>query len=586
MTLFAVWAPKATSVAVEVDGTLTPLLAEAHEGWWQVDLPEVRAGADYGFRLDGGVRLPDPRTKWQPHGVHGPSRVVDLRAFRWTDEAWRGAALPGSVLYEVNIATFTSEGTFDAAIERLGHLVSLGVDIVELMPVAAFPGAHGWGYDGAHLFAVHDAYGGPDGLQRFVDSCHARGLGVVLDVVYNHLGPSGNYLDRFGPYFSDKHQTPWGAGINLDDEGSDEVRRFLRDNTHMWLRDYHIDGLRLDAVHALADDRAMHLLEELAREVDVLAHHVHRPLFLVAESDLNDPNLITAREGGGYGLHGQWDDDVHHTLHAMLTGERQGYYCDFGTLAGFAKVWSGAFLHDGTWSTFRGRRHGRPVDTHAIPGSRFVASLQNHDQVGNRALGDRLSATLSPGRLAAGAALLMTSPFTPMLFMGEEWGASTPWQYFTEHSDPELAEAVRQGRRREFAEHGWDADAIPDPQAAATVRASTLDWSEPSQPRHQPLLRWYRDLLHLRRREGDLTDPRLDRVRVDHGVDWLVVHRGGVRVVVSLADRALAVPLDAAPVELLLAWDSAVRLAERSVVLPREGVAVVRVLGGTEHRVG
>ncbi len=580
MTRFAVWAPNASAVEVEAAGECQAMEPGEGVGWWRLDLPHVGAGADYGFRLDGGDLRPDPRTMWQPHGVHGTSRVVDHSTFAWSDSNWRGSALPGSVLYELNVATFTPEGTFDAAARRLGHLVDLGVDTVEVMPVAAFPGTHGWGYDGVHLFAVHDPYGGPVGFKRFIDACHARGLGVVLDVVYNHLGPSGNYLGEFGPYFSDKHHTPWGSGINLDDQGSEEVRRFIVDNARMWLRDYHIDGLRLDAVHALADDHATNILEELARDVDVLAHEVHRPLHLVAESDLNDPRLVTAREAGGYGLAGQWDDDVHHTLHALLTGERQGYYCDFGTLPGLAKVWCGAYLHDGTWSTFRGRPHGRAVSTDVLPGSRFVASLQNHDQVGNRALGDRLSATLSPGRLAAGAALLLTSPFTPMLFMGEEWGASTPWQYFTEHEEPELAEAVRVGRRREFAEHGWDAETIPDPQDPETVRASVLDWSEPQQAGHARLLTWYRDLIALRRREPGASDPRLDRVAVDlpqTGEGWLVVRRGDLRVVVVLDVSGAEVPLDAPATEVVLAWDDDAALGERAVRLGREGVAVVRV---------
>jgi maltooligosyltrehalose trehalohydrolase len=583
VTSLQVWAPAARSVAALVDGAATPLEA-ADDGWWRADVPAAGHGTDYAFVVDGDpTPLPDPRSAWQPHGVHGASRVYDQARFAWTDASWRGVALQGSVVYELHIGTFTAEGTLDAALERLDHLVSLGVDLVQLMPVAAFPGRHGWGYDGVHPFAVHEPYGGPDALKRFVDACHARGLGVCLDVVYNHLGPSGNYLPRFGPYFTDKHETPWGMGINLDDEGAHEVRRWVIDNALMWLRDYHLDALRLDAVHALADDSPVHLLAELSREVDALSCAVRRPLTLIAESDLNQPSTVTPVEAGGLGMTAQWSDDFHHALHTLLTGEGQGYYADFAAapFEALERTLTGAFFHAGTMSTFRGSVWGRPVDRARVPGWRFIGYSQTHDQVGNRAIGDRLASGLSPGLARIAAALVLTSPFTPMLFMGEEWAASTPWQYFTSHEEPALAEAVREGRRQEFAAHGWAAEDVPDPQAPSTVAASTLDWSESvSAGTHSSMLNWYRSLIALRRAEPWLSDPRLELVSVayDASARWVVVTRGPLRVVVNLAADGQPVPLDGKVLGLLLSSDPDLVVGTGpSVELPPESVAVVRL---------
>ena len=572
---FQVWAPRASEVVLEADGVRQQMRAD-DGGWWSADVADAGHGTDYGFHLDGGDPRPDPRSRWQPYGPHGPSRVYDERRFTWTDDAWRGLPLAGSVIYELHVGTFTSEGTFDSAIERLDHLVDLGVDLVEVMPVAAFDGVHGWGYDGVALWAVHEPYGGPDGLKRFVDACHARGIGVVLDVVYNHLGPSGNYLGEFGPYFTDRYRTPWGDAVNLDDPGSDEVRAFVIGNALRWLRDFHIDALRLDAVHALYDQRAIPLLEELAAEVDGLAGRVGRQLHLIAESDRNDPRTVTPRPAGGLGLAAQWDDDVHHALHAMLTGERQGYYADFGSLATFAKVWTRAFLHDGTWSEFRRRHHGRPIDSSTVPGWRLVAFLQDHDQVGNRATGDRLPATVSRERLAIGAALLLTSPFTPMLFMGEEWAAGTPWQYFTDFGDDALGRAVSEGRRGEFAEHGWTGDEVPDPQDARSIERSRLDWTELTRSPHREVLAWYRTLIQLRRDHPDLADPRLDRVSVayDEDAKWLVVHRGALRVVVNLADASQQVPLDAPAARVIVSSGRSYPVAA-GIELDAETVAIL-----------
>ncbi|MBO0772122.1 MAG: malto-oligosyltrehalose trehalohydrolase, partial [Actinobacteria bacterium] len=526
MTGFRVWAPAASRAELDTAGRLHPM-TPAGGGWWEAEVPGAGPGTGYAFRLDGGEPLPDPRSPWQPSGPAGPSRHYDHAAFRWTDQGWRPGPLAGAVIYELHVGTFTPAGTFDAAAGRLDHLTSLGVTAVELMPVAAFPGRHGWGYDGIGLWAVHEPYGGPDGLKRFVDACHARGLAVLLDVVYNHVG-IGNRLADFGPYFTGAHVTPWGPAVTLDQPGSDEVRRFLIGNALMWLRDYHLDGLRLDAVHALADQRAVHLLEQLATEVHGLVGALGRDLILIAESDANDPRLVAARDAGGFGLTAQWSDDFHHAVHAAVTGERQGYYCDFGSMAALAKTLTKVYFHDGGWSSFRGRSHGRPVDVTRTGADRFIGYLQDHDQVGNRATGDRISARLPPGLLRAAAGLVLTAPFPPMLFMGEEWGASTPWQYFTDHPDPALASAVASGRRAEFAAHGWAAADVPDPQDEATFRRSKLDWAEPGRSPHRELLGWYRELIALRKARPELTDQRLDRVAAEFGERgrWLVVRRG------------------------------------------------------------
>ncbi|KWX04334.1 malto-oligosyltrehalose trehalohydrolase [Carbonactinospora thermoautotrophica] len=571
MSGFSVWAPYAGQVEIEIGGKRYRMRPGRAPGWWRAEVPEARHGTDYVFRLDGGEPLPDPRSPWQPHGVHGPSRFVDHSAFPWTDRGWTGRPLPGGVVYELHIGTFTPEGTFDAAIGRLDHLVDLGVTHVEVMPVNAFPGRHGWGYDGVGLWAVHDPYGGPDGFKRFVDACHGRGLAVILDVVYNHLGPGGNYLARFGPYFTDRGHTPWGPAVNL--EGSDEVRRFVVENALYWLREYHVDGLRLDAVHALVDTRR--LLEELAVQVEALATAQNRPLTLIAESDPSDPRLVTPREAGGYGLHAQWNDDFHHALRSLLTGERHGYHGDCEPLPALAKALTGG--HDA--STFRARRHGRPVDTRTTPAHRFVCYLQNHDQVGNRAAGDRLSATLRPEPLKIGAALLLTAPFTPMLFMGEEWAASTPWQYFTDHPEPELAQAVREGRRAESA--GWDPTAVPDPQDERTFQRSKLDWREKDRDEHAAVLRWYRRLIALRRRYPQLADPWLDRVHVvyDEENRWLVVSRGRLRVAVNLSPEPRKIPLDAIPVGVCAVSVPGFVFDRWGIRLAPESVAVVETLG-------
>ena len=553
---FRVWAPGADQVMLDQPsfGRTQPM-TRSGDGWWHLAVSTAGHGTDYSFRIDGGRPLPDPRSAWQPSGVHGPSRVFDQGRHTWTDGDWAGVDVLGKVFYELHVGTFTAEGTLDAATGRLDHLVALGVDVVELMPVAPFPGPRGWGYDGVHLYAVHETYGGPAALQRFVDACHGRGLAVCLDVVYNHLGPEGNYLREFGPYFTGKHHTPWGEAVNLDDDGSAEVRRWICDNAMRWFADFHVDCLRLDAVHALADNSPRHVLAQLSEEVSALSGRLDRPLSLVAESDLNDPVTVERTRSGGWGLTAQWDDDIHHALHALLTGERQGYYVDFGTTDVVARVFTEGFRHAGDHSAFRGMPWGRPIDRERHGGHRFVVALQNHDQIGNRAVGDRISASLSPGRTAVGAALLLLSPFTPMLFMGEEWAATTPWQFFTSYDDPELAESVRVGRRAEFAEYGWGEE-VPDPQDPATRDRSVLPWAEldpGADGIHLRMLAWYRELIAVRRREPDLMDDDLRRVRVDHNDTWLAVRRGRVHVLVNLGTESALIPAPGSATR-LLSW--------------------------------
>lgn len=581
---FAVWAPRAQQVTLIIEGDEYPMVAD-DQHWFrpEVDLPEFTGDVDYGYRLDGSDQvLPDPRSLRQPGGPHGLSRTHDVTAHQWGDDAWTGRQLAGASIYELHVGTFTPEGTLDSAIERLDHLADLGVDFVELMPVNGFNGDRGWGYDGVNWYTVHEPYGGPAAYQRFVDACHQKGIGVIQDVVYNHLGPSGNYLPLFGPYLSEGNDTPWGTPINLDGELSDEVRRYIIDNCFLWLRDYHVDGLRLDAVHALVDSRAIGILEEISTDVEVLSAHVGRPLTLIAESDLNNPRLITPREAGGFGLDAQWSDDFHHALIANVAGEESGYYTDFASLEALGKVLENGFFHDGTVSTFRGRRHGRRLDTPRTSTWRLVVCQDNHDQIGNRADGARLSHLVSTAQLEIAAVLTLLNPGTPMIFMGDEWGAATKWAFFTAHPEPELGAAVSQGRLAEFEKMDWDLSTVPDPQAPSTFTDSVLDWSELNREPHAGLLDLNRRLLALRRAEPDLTDPRFDEVSVrfaaeDSGERWLVVDRGQLlSVVVNFSAEPCVVELDG-PSELLLSTGQA-GLAETALGLGGHSSAVVRLL--------
>jgi maltooligosyltrehalose trehalohydrolase len=570
----AVWAPKPQRLRVVVDGA-EHAMTRGDDGWWTPDVDDVAAGARYGYLIDDETEpRPDPRSRRQPDGVHGLSQRFDPAAFGWTDGTWSGRPLAGGVIYELHIGTFTPDGTLDSAIERLDHLRDLGVTHVEVLPVNAFNGRWNWGYDGVLWYAVQETYGGPEAYQRFVDAAHARGLAVIQDVVYNHLGPSGNYLPEYGPYFSEGGANTWGTAMNLDGAESDEVRRYIIDNALMWLSDLHVDGLRLDAVHALVDSRAQHVLQQLSEEVDVLSAHLGKPLTLIAESDMNDPTLITSREANGYGLDAQWSDDYHHALHVALTGETTGYYSDFEGLSVLARVLTHGFVHDGTYSSFRERHHGRPIDRQTMPTSRLVTFAQDHDQIGNRATGDRLSQSLSPERLAVGAVLNLLTPFTPMLFMGEEWGASTPWQFFTSHPEHDLGEATAKGRIEEFAKMGWDPETVPDPQDPETFQRSKLDWSEVTEGHHAGLLDLHRRLIALRRGLSDLTDPRFTTTNAaaDDDAAVIVLQRGGVTVAANLGAEEVTVSADGA---LVLTTDDAIALAGESLTLPPDTAAVL-----------
>ncbi|GAA2353872.1 malto-oligosyltrehalose trehalohydrolase [Streptomyces carpaticus] len=585
---FEVWAPRARRVWLWLDGTRLPL-REDPGGWWRTEAA-AGPGTRYGYVLDeeDAPVLPDPRARRLPDGPEGPAAVTDPAAYRWR-HPWEGRGLAGAVLYELHTGTFTREGTFDAAAARLGRLAELGITHVQLMPVCPFPGRHGWGYDGVAPWAVHEPYGGPEGLARLVDAAHGAGLGVVLDVVHNHLGPSGNVLPRFGPYFTDRHHTPWGSAVNLDGRGSDEVRAYFAGSALAFLRDFRLDGLRLDAVHELADDRAIPFLAELSAAVDALAERIGRPLFLIAESDRNDPRTIAAREHHGLGLHAQWNDDFHHALHVALTGESQGYYADFARapMAALAKTLTEGFFHDGGYAAFRGRGHGRALDRAATPAHRLVGYAQTHDQIGNRALGDRLAALAGPGRAALGAALVLCGPLTPMLFMGEEWGARTPWQFFTDHQDPALAQAVRQGRRAEFAAHGWAAEDIPDPQDPATRERSCL--RHPADAEYAEVTAWYRRLIGIRRA---LLPPGLPlaaaTVEYDEEERWLTLCHGPLVVAVNFSpDRPATVPVPDRPLALLAATHPVPPAGPAAGLrLPPESAAVLGPAGdraGTER---
>jgi maltooligosyltrehalose trehalohydrolase len=574
---FTVWAPRAKKIAVKIDDALYPMSGPDERGWWTVPVQEAEFGTDYGFVVDDDpTPYPDPRSTRQPDGVHGASRLYDQSAFAWNDDRWQGPPLTGAVIYEMHIGTFTREGTFDAAIERLDYLFELGVTHLEVMPVAAFPGDYGWGYDGVSLFAVGDVYGGPDGLKRFVDACHVRRLAVLLDVVYNHFGPVGNYTNKFGPYLTDRHCTPWGDAVNLEFGGSDEVRRFFCDNALMWMRDYHVDGLRLDAVHEFMDRSAINFMEQLSCEVEVMSSTLGRRLVLVAESDLNDPRVVKPREAGGYGMDAQWNDDFHHALFTVLNtdGEGKGYYDDFGSFEKLAKSLTKIFVYDGQYSNYRRRSHGRPVD--GLSAHHFVGFIQNHDQVGNRATGDRLEHIIGVDRAKVAVGIVLTAPSIPLLFQGEEYAASTPFQYFAHHEDPAMAKAVREGRKREFAAFGWDPEEIPDPESVETLERSKLNWDEVHEGHHAAMLEWVRKLIQLRRRSVSLNDgdPGHVKVAFDEKRRWLTMDRGLVTVMCNLGNETVEFE-NARRLPLVLASCDDVATMEAKVVLPPNCLAIL-----------
>lgn len=521
---FLVWAPRSKQVSVHIDGAeeRTEPLRPLGRGYHGGDVPDCPPGTDTMVRLDDG-EFPDPASRHQHHGVAGPSRVWDP-AFEWTDDDWTGVPWTDTVFYEAHVGTWTPEGTLDAAIGRLPDLVDLGVTTLELMPVAQFSGRRNWGYDGVFPYAVQDSYGGPDGLQRLVDACHAHGLAVCLDVVYNHLGPEGNVLRNFGPYFTDHYHTPWGAAMNLDQAGSDEVRRFFLQNAVEWITDFHVDALRLDAVHAIIDESPRPFLRELTDAVHAAGRRLGRRVHVVAESDANDPRLVRSRLRGGDGMDAAWSDDLHHALHAVLTGERVGYYADHGSLDGLARGLRNGFVHTGQYSTYRGRRHGAP--TTGLATSRFVAFLQNHDQVGNRAGGERLASLIDADGLRLAAGVVLLGPFIPLMFMGEEHGETAPFAYFTDHADPALRKAVREGRARECRSFGWT-EPGPDPGDPETFRRSRVGWAARERQPGRSLLAYHRHLLRLRREHPALGAWSAHRPRtwVDEDAGTLAVHR-------------------------------------------------------------
>ncbi|MBP1232219.1 maltooligosyltrehalose trehalohydrolase [Arthrobacter sp. PvP102] len=573
---FDIWAPEVTAITLLADGSEYPM-SQRGDGWWTASDAPAGGEVDYGY-LPGTdtTPLPDPRSRRQPAGVHSLSRTFDPAAHAWADGNWAGRELQGAVIYELHIGTFTPEGTLEAAAGKLGYLKDLGVDFVELLPVNGFNGTHNWGYDGVLWYTVHEGYGGPAAYQRFVDAAHGAGLGVIQDVVYNHLGPSGNYLPKFGPYLKSGEGNTWGDSVNLDGNGSDEVRRYILDNAAMWLRDYHVDGLRIDAVHAFKDERAVHLLEEFGALGDTVAAETGRPITMIAESDLNNPRLLYPRDVNGYGLEGQWSDDFHHAVHVNISGETEGYYSDFDSLGALAKVLRDGFFHDGSYSSFRGRHHGRPINTGLVHPAALVVCSQNHDQIGNRATGDRLSQSLSYGRLALAAVLTLTSPFTPMLFMGEEYGATTPWQFFTSHPEPELGKATAEGRIKEFERMGWDPAVVPDPQDPETFNRSKLNWAEATEGDHARLLDLYRTLTALRRSTPELAGLGFTDTAVDYSEEegWLRFRRGDVLVALNFSEQT--VKLEDAAGSVLLSTDEASVPDGGSLLLAPWSAVIVR----------
>lgn len=578
MNRFEVWAPKAERLAVNVDGHAFPMAGPDRQGWWHVDVADAAHGSNYGFLIDEEETCyPDPRSRWQPDGVHALSRVYDQSTFAWDDSAFHASPLASAVIYELHIGTFTVEGTLDAAIHKLTYLVELGITHVELMPVASFAGKHGWGYDGVALFSVHEPYGGPNALKRFVNAAHRHGLAVLLDVVYNHFGPAGNYSGKFGPYITDAHHTPWGGAVNLEGEWSDQVRRFFCDNALMWLRDFHIDGLRLDAVHAFVDRSAIHFLEQLATEVEELGAALGRRFVVIAESDLNDPRVVTSREAGGFGNDAQWSDDFHHALFAVLAPENAtGYYADFGLMSQLAKSLREVFVYDGVYSSYRKRLHGRQAGN--LSRHKFLGYIQNHDQIGNRAVGDRISHIAGFDRAKIAAALVLISPYVPLIFQGEEWAASSPFQYFADHDDPQLARAVSEGRKREFAAFGWNPDQIPDPENPETFYRSKLSWNDTKELRHAEMLAWYRELIRLRRSTPSLNDgePRRLHVFYDEHELWIRIQRGSITAICNLGKASHKFPLHKSG-QILLASRSGLQIDDQAVDLPPDSVVIISI---------
>jgi maltooligosyltrehalose trehalohydrolase len=581
MHRFEVWAPRAKTVSVQANGKVYPMYRKDGHGWWDAEVDSAGPGTNYGYLIDSDSKVyPDPRSQWQPAGVHALSRIYDQGAFQWSDDGFQARPLASALIYELHIGTFTRHGTLDSAIEKFRYLADIGITHIELMPVASFAGNHGWGYDGVSLFAVHEPYGGPDALKRFVNAAHERGLAVLLDVVYNHFGPLGNYTGKFGPYVNEAHKTPWGGAVNLEAAGSHEVRQFFCDNAQMWMRDFHIDGLRIDAIHAFVDRSAIKFLEQLAMETEMLAATLGRRLVLIAESDLNDPRVVTPRECGGFGMDAQWSDDFHHALFTVLSREEgRGYYRDFGSLAQLAKALEKTFVYDGGYSQYRHRRHGRPPTN--LSQHRFLGFIQNHDQVGNRALGDRVGQITGCERAKIAAALVFLAPFVPMIFQGEEWAATSPFQYFADHDDLELARQVLEGRKREFAAFGWDPAIVPDPEKRETFLRSKLKWDELVEAPHRAMLEWYRSLIRLRRSTPCLNngEPGNTTVTYNEEQEWLCMSRGSIVVACNLSETERSLP-PISGARMVLASKQGSRTDDGALLMPAESVVIARTDSG------
>jgi len=495
---FVVWAPFLKKVELKIVAPEEKIveMRPADKGYWKVTLDDVQPGTQYYYRLDGSILRPDPASRFQPRGVHGPSQVTDSSSFKWGDRKWKGLPARKMIIYELHVGTFTEEGTFKAAIPRLDELKEIGINTIELMPVAQFPGERNWGYDGVYPYAVQNSYGGPEGLKELVNAAHQKGFSVILDVVYNHLGPEGNYFRDFGPYFDTQHKTPWGDAFNFDDAYSDEVRKFFIENALYWFENFHFDGLRLDAIHGIYGFSAKPFLEELAEVVDSCSKNKKRKYYLMAESDLNDVKVTWPVTLGGHGIDVQWCDDFHHALHTLITGEKIGYYVDFGIVEQFVKTLSEGFVYSWEYSLFRHRRHGS--SSKEMPADQFIVFAQNHDQAGNRMLGERLSQLTSLEGLKLAAGVVLSSPYVPLLFMGEEYAENNPFLYFVSHSDLKLIEAIREGRKKEFAGFHQEEELFPDPMAVETFQRSKLDWGKRQRGENKVMLDYYRELINLR----------------------------------------------------------------------------------------
>lgn len=576
---FKVWSPFCRQLNLIMylgDNQQVCLMKKMENDIWTYST-KIESHCLYQFQLDGGRIFPDPCSHFQPQGIHGPSEVIDHLNYPWTDSDFTPPPWQTAIIYELHIGTFTPQGRYIDMIDKLAYLKELGITHIELMPVAAFPGNHGWGYDGVYPFAPHAAYGRPEELKSLVDACHQQVLAVILDVVYNHFGPSGSYFMNYGPYHTKRYRTPWGDAINFDDEYSDQVRRMILENISMWLTDYHFDGLRLDAIHTIFDQSATHILEAVAQHVQILDQKLNKKHFLIAESDLNDPKIIRAAEEWGFGFTGQWSDDYHHAVHSYLTKEREGYYRDFGRLTDIGKALQKGYVYDGNYSNSRKRSHGRPLEK--VNPRRLITFIQNHDQIGNRAKGERLSELLSLDQLKLAAALNILAPTTPMIFQGEEWGASSPFIYFTDHQETDLAKAVQEGRASEFATFGWEKNEIPDPQATLTFESSRLLWEEKDWEGHYELLAWYQKLIKIRKLyldPGSMQFIEKNNLKLSHEDDFLIFTQNKIVATFNFADQAQVI--DQAIVDqhasILAASRSGVGVRKEGVSMPANCVAI------------